>query len=117
MWQIPLVRFLSASALLLSILLISARSPSSANRVSGMLSPTGSMQHPRASHTASLLPDDTVLVAGGFAGSGSESRPYISTELFDPASGTFHTGPDMTVVRSGHAAVVLKDNRVLLVGG
>ena len=117
MWQMPFVRFLSASALVLSILLISARPPSFANRVSGMLSPIGSMQHPRASHTASLLPDDTVLVAGGFAGSGSESRPYISTELFNPASGTFNTGPDMNVARSGHAAVVLKDNRVLLVGG
>jgi hypothetical protein len=33
MWQIPFVRFLSASALVLSILLISARSPSFANRV------------------------------------------------------------------------------------
>src|SRR5262249_12022193 len=117
MRQLTMTRILSSLTALLSIFLTSAHSPSSAGRLTNLLSSTGSMQHPRASHTASLLPDGTVLIAGGFAGSGTESRPYISTELFDPASGTFHGGPDMTVARFGHAAVVLQDKKVLLVGG
>jgi Kelch motif len=108
---------LSRLASLLGIFLICAQFPSFSRRVANTLSPTGSMRNPRASHTASLLPDGSVLIAGGFAGSGFESRPYVSTELFDPASGAFHLGPDMSVPRSGHAAVTLKDNRILLVGG
>ena len=117
MLQLLVARVLSGLTSLLGIFLISAHFLSPSIRVADMLSPTGSMQHPRASHTASLLPDGTVLITGGFAGSGSESRPYISTELFDPASGAFRPGPDMVAPRSGHAAVVLKDNRILLVGG
>src|ERR1700756_467153 len=108
---------LSRLASLLGIFLICAQFPSFSRRVANTLSPTGSMRNPRASHTASLLHDGSVLIAGGFAGSGFESRPYVSTELFDPASGAFHLGPDMSVPRSGHAAVTLKDNRILLVGG
>lgn len=117
MSQLTTLRILSSLSSMLSIALISGHFASSASHVPEALSPTGSMQTPRASHTASLLPNGTVLIAGGFAGSGSESRPYISTEIFDPASGAFHPGPDMTVRRSGHAAVVLKDNRILLACG
>lgn len=117
MSQRTIVRVLFGLTSLLSIFLISGHSRSSRTRVRAGLWSTGSMLHPRASHTASLLPDGTVLIAGGFAGSGSESRPYTSTEFFDPASGTFRPGPDMTVARLGHAAVVLKDRRILLVGG
>jgi len=103
-------------ASLLGIFLIAAHLPYSSGAVE-KLSPAGSMQNARAGHTASLLPDGSVLIAGGFAGSGAESRPYASTELFDPASGVFHPGRDMTLPRSGHAAVTLKDGRILLVGG
>lgn len=117
MSQITVPRVLSRVASLLGIILISAHSHSFSSRLANTLSPTGSMQNPRASHTASLLRDGSVLIAGGFAGSGFERRPYISTELFDPATGAFHSGPDMTVPHSGHAAVTLKDNRILLVGG
>ena len=112
-----MARVLSRLASLLWIFLISAHSPAYSSSVVGKVSPAGSMQNARASHTASLLPDGSVLIAGGFAGSGAESRPYASTELFDPASAVFRPGPDMTIPRSGHAAVTLKDSRILLVGG
>jgi len=117
MLQLTVTRLVASSALLFGVVLVSPRSPSPPGRVANTLSPTGSLQHPRASHTASLLADGTVLVAGGFAGSGFELRPYSSTELFDPASGTFLPGPEMTMARSGHAAVTLGDGRILLVGG
>jgi hypothetical protein len=117
MSQLTVTRVLSRLALVLGMVLISGHFPSFSRRLANTLSPTGFMQNPRAGHTASLLPDGSVLIAGGFAGSGFERRPYISTEIFDPASGAFHPGPDMTAPHLGHAAVTLKDNRILLIGG
>jgi len=83
----------------------------------GRVAPVHDMRVARASHTATPLPDGRVLVAGGFGGSGGEGAPYASTELFDPAAGTFAVGPAMREARSGHTATVLRDGRVLVVGG
>jgi len=44
----------------------------------------GSMVTPRQSHTATLLPDGKVLVAGGFGA----DPPVLAAELYDPGSGT-----------------------------
>lgn len=46
----------------------------------------GQLRSPRSSHTATLLDDGRVLVAGGI---GSKSQPVSSAELFDPVSGTW----------------------------
>jgi hypothetical protein len=84
-----------------------------------VFAPTGSMATPRMDHTATLLQDGRVLVAGGQ--SGGESDPVATAlataELYDPATGTFSpTGP-MTTPRLWHAAVRLDDGRALVVGG
>jgi hypothetical protein len=71
----------------------------------------------RASHTSTLLPNGKVLIAGGFAGSGGESNPYRSVELYDPSSGTFESVAEMSIGRSGHTATLLKNGKVLIVGG
>ena len=80
---------------------------------SGKFSSTGSMTTPRAFHTATLLTDGRVLLAGGEDGSGFSS----SAELYDPASGTFGATGSMSSARQNHVAVRLDDGRVLVAGG
>jgi len=71
----------------------------------------------RAGHTATLLPDGRVLLAGGCAVDGcvtSEVEP--SSEFYVPGRG-FEPGPAMVHPRSSHTATKLPDGRVLIVGG
>jgi hypothetical protein len=67
----------------------------------------------RKLHTATLLPNGKVLVAGG------ENPSYLSTaELYDPATGAFTaTAGPMTATRSGHTATLLPNGKVLIAGG
>lgn len=82
---------------------------------------TGSMQDARWSHTATLLPDGRVVVAGGFGEpyrAGSNSQPVLDTaELYDPRTGTWTPTGSMTTRRALHTAVLLADGRVLVAGG
>jgi hypothetical protein len=81
-------------------------------------SPTGDSQHARTNHTATLLPNGQVLVAGGGDGDlTSVQTSSIQTELYDPVSGTFSVAGSMTTARAWHAAVLLKNGRVLVTGG
>jgi hypothetical protein len=83
----------------------------------GAVSEISAMHLARASHTSTLLPNGKVLIAGGFAGSGGESNPYPTAELFDVSSGTFQSVGSMAIGRSGHTATLLKNGRVLIAGG
>ena len=50
-------------------------------------SPTGSMIHGRTDHTATLLPNGKVLVAGGVNANICSSD--TTTELYDPVTGSW----------------------------
>ncbi|WP_165956411.1 Kelch repeat-containing protein [Kribbella antibiotica] len=85
---------------------------------SGTWSPTGSMTEPRLGHTATLLADGRVLVAGGGRVRGTDSgRTLATAELYDPATGLWTATETMTDARVDSQSVLLPDGRVLLVGG
>jgi len=82
----------------------------------GAFAPAAAMGTPRYAHTATLLRDGKVLLAGGMGGSA-----LASAERYDPASNTVSpTGP-MTTPRSNHTATLLTvgpdAGKVLIIGG
>ena len=83
----------------------------------GTFAPTGSMNTARALHTATLLLDGRVLIAGGTRSSSNPILALASAELYDPATGTFAAAGDMTTARFWHTATLLPDGRVLIAGG
>jgi N-acetylneuraminic acid mutarotase len=78
--------------------------------------PAGSMAATRIGHTATLLPSGKVLVAGGLV-LPFPSPSLASTELYDPATNTWSTAAPMIESRTRHTATLLRDGRVLVVGG
>src|SRR5947209_20447982 len=76
------------------------------------------MAQARLSHTATLLPDGTVLVAGGrSSGAFCAGSELASVEIYDPATGTFSPTGSMAQARSNHTATRLLDGTVLVAGG
>jgi hypothetical protein len=76
---------------------------------------SGGMHIRRNSHTATLLGDGTVLIAGGYSPIGDGQ--VASAEIFDPRSLLFHPIAPMGTARAGHMAVLLGDGSVLVAGG
>src|SRR5438445_4546920 len=68
----------------------------------------------RHDHTATLLPNGTVLIAGGLDAS---NAVVASAEVYDPSANGFSTVGDMRAARVGHTATLLSDGRVLVAGG
>jgi hypothetical protein len=72
----------------------------------------------RAGHSATLLADGRVLLAGGWGQEPGGSRvPLASAELFDPDRRAFAAVAPMASARANHSATALLDTRVLVAGG
>jgi len=84
----------------------------------GRFTPTGALTVPRHKHTARRLPDGRVLIAGGSNDRDWQGR-YASTEIYDPARGTFAPAAPMAAQRFklDEATAVLRDGRIVLAGG
>lgn len=70
---------------------------------------TGSMNTARSGHTATLLQNGQVLVAGG--------DTFGTAELYNPATGTWTATGSMNTARSGNTATLLGNGKVLAAGG
>ena len=87
---------------------------SSAHATQPVCSPPCALNYPRIFHTATLLNDGRVLIAGGLDG----FYGLVVAELYDPVRQIFTpTGGNMVVGRYNHAATRLGSGKVLLSGG
>jgi hypothetical protein len=86
----------------------------------------GSMSYPRYGHTATLMSDGRVLIAGGYSPGFFDMHATLApVEIFDPKSGKFSTESKWLIFKQGttekrqdHAAIALDNGgAVLLIGG
>jgi hypothetical protein len=80
----------------------------------GSFTTTGSLITAREYHTATLLQNGKVLIAGGL----DANNAYVAqAELYDPTTGTFTATGNMVDPRHLHTATLLANGKVLIVGG
>ncbi len=80
----------------------------------------GTLRVPRASHSATLMPDGRVLVVGGFVYDPISGWPDAATdvtEIYDPNDGEWTAGPSLPAARAEHEAIALPSGNVLVVCG
>ena len=88
------------------------------NPATGTWSFAGFLGH-RSSHTATLLQDGRVLVAGGanFNASNAQTLVFLSsTDLYDPATGNWTNTASLNLPRVSHTATLLTNGKVLVAG-
>ncbi len=74
----------------------------------------GEMNAAHAMHTATLLPNGEVLIAGGMDADG---KTQAIAEIYHPASGKFRPAGSMNLARREHRATLLQNGQVLITGG
>jgi WD40 repeat protein len=84
---------------------------------SGTWTATGSLATARGRHTATLLPNGKVLVAGGDNNYYGMVVTHASCELYDPQTGTWTSTGPLGDARSSHTGTLLPNNKVLVAGG
>ena len=77
-------------------------------------SPAANLNFHRYNHSATLLPNGKVLVAGGVDDGYTIIR---SAELYDPVANTWTPTASLISARQNHTATLLRDGQVLVVGG
>jgi N-acetylneuraminic acid mutarotase len=89
--------------------------------ISGQWSNATPMSNARSHHSATLLSNGKVLVAGGHYGySATDSNSgYVigSSEIYDPIAGSWTENLPMTEHRQDHSATLLQNGSLLVIGG
>lgn len=100
------------------VLVVGASGADLYNPETKRFAPTGEMAVPRTKFGAALLPDGRVLIAGGQTG-GPWGTRVTSTQIYDPDTGTFKSGPSLNLERFklSKAVVALKNGHILIGGG
>jgi Galactose oxidase, central domain len=105
---------------LLAIGLAAATAVPALGQTFGTFASTGSMHTPRAFHTATLLNNGQVLVAGGLCSHSTQcstATALASAELYNPATGQWTVTGSMSTARYEHTATLLGNGEVLVTGG
>ena len=101
--------------LTLALLVMMMGMPAPMARADDDWTPTGNLNTAHYYHTATLLQDGKVLVAGGWDAFGV---PITSAELYDPATGAWTpTTSNLNTARAYHTATLLQDGKVLVASG
>ena len=87
------------------------------NPARGTFIPTGSMITARRQHPASLRPNGSVLIGGGFTSDGYQGSYVNTAEIYDPSTGTFRAAGTMIHDECFVGSLLLGNGKVLLLGG
>jgi hypothetical protein len=71
----------------------------------------------RCQHTATVLQDGSIFMAGGGSIGMGTSSILSTTEIYDPVTQSFKAGPALPRPTFAHQSILLEDGRVLIVGG
>ena len=85
----------------------------SAHAASGTWAFTASVHTARDGHTATLLPNGNVVVAGGE----NNNAAVASTEVYSPLTSSWTNSGNLNVARSNASALLLPNGMVLVAGG
>lgn len=77
---------------------------------------TQSLSTPRVWPSVTRLADGKIMIAGGRT-TNTCATQLAKTEIYDPATGAFSSGPSMLQRRFHHSATLLANGRVLIYGG
>ncbi|MFA5139788.1 MAG: kelch repeat-containing protein [Elusimicrobiota bacterium] len=84
----------------------------------GVMESAGQLGLRRAGHTATLLPDGRVFVAGGYINLTANPADFaVSTELYEYVPNKWSPGPSLVAKRYAHSATVMGNGKVLISGG
>ncbi len=103
----------STATVILAACLFALAASSPAFAQSGTWALTGSLHTARESHTATLLPNGNVVVAGG----SSNNLAIASTEVYSPTTHSWSVKGSMNVARASAQARLLVNGSVLVAGG
>src|ERR1039457_867799 len=110
---------MKTNVVFLLLVLAAGQTPKAAAQSPGTFTATANMTTGRYFHTATLLADGRVLIAGGnsIEARTGAFKTESSAELYDPRTGAFKATGNMTTPRTRHTATLLPDGRVLIAGG